>query len=401
MLYAATEVATTNLFSREYNYAGVNLMVSIIEFSPKTDAIINLLTKLVSIESPSTEKPAVDRLGSFIQEELSNLGAAVTVDQQTTVGNNIIGKWNPSASGNGILLLCHMDTVFDLGTLYHRPVQIENNRFYGPGVLDMKASIAIFLFALCWFREHCSFPERPITALFTSDEETGSDHSRYLIENLASRSTLVLCLEPALPDGSLKTARKGTGDIEIVTHGKAAHAGVDHEKGRNAIVELAHHILAVQKLTDYSRGTTVSVGVITGGTRTNVVPDQARALVDFRVASTEEADRIRMWASQRIPVLEGTQVTISVRQDRPPMPRDTTMLNTFQKVQAIANRLGLHLSEGSTGGGSDANFVAPLGIPVIDGLGAVGEGAHSEREFVVINSLAERTALLAAILTEW
>jgi glutamate carboxypeptidase len=199
----------------------------------------------------------------------------------------------------------------------------------------------------------------------------------------------------------LKTARKGTGDIEITTHGIAAHAGSDHQKGRNAIVELAHHILAAQNLTDYSRGTTVSVGVVSGGTRPNVVPDYARALVDFRVTVNEEADRIRKWASQQTAVLEGTQVSIAVRQDRPPMPRDATMIKTFQTVQAIANRIGLHITEGSTGGGSDANFVAPLGIPVMDGLGAVGDGAHSEREFVAINSLTERAALLAAILTEW
>ena len=293
-------------------------MISKTDISSITDASIHLLTQFVNIESPSTDKFAVDRLGSLIQEELTSLGAVVAVDEQSSVGNNIIGRWNPSASGNGILLLSHMDTVFELGTLSHRPVRIEAGRFYGPGALDMKASIAIFLVALRWLHENSRFPVVPITALFTSDEETGSDHSHHLIEELAARSTLTLCLEPALPDGSLKTARKGTGDIEIVTNGIAAHAGTDHEKGRNAIEELAHHILAVQKLTDYACGTTVSVGVVTGGTRTNVVPDQARALVDFRVSVNAEADRIRQWASQRKPVLEGTQVTITVRQDRPP-----------------------------------------------------------------------------------
>jgi glutamate carboxypeptidase len=376
-------------------------MISMSDFTPRTDAILNLLTQLVSIESPSTDKSAVDRLGSFIQELLINLGADVTVDHQTAAGNNIIGKWNPSASGNGIVLLSHMDTVFDLGTLSLRPVRIEDGRFYGPGAQDMKASIAMFLEAIRWLHETGALPYRPITALFTSDEETGSDHSRHLIEELAAHSILTLCLEPALPDGSLKTARKGTGDIEIVTQGKAAHAGSDHQKGRNAIEELAHHVLSAQKLTDYASGTTVSVGVISGGTRPNVVPDHARALVDFRVTANEEADRIRQWASQRTPVVEGTQVSMLVRQDRPPMPRDATMINTFHKVQSIAEQLGLHLSEGSTGGGSDANFVAPLGVPVMDGLGAVGDGAHSEREFVTITSLAERTALLAAILTQW
>jgi glutamate carboxypeptidase len=376
-------------------------MLTITDFASQKDAILTLLTQLVSIESPSTDKSAVDRLGAFIQAELAHLGAAVTIDSQIKSGNNIIGRWNTSASGNGILLLSHMDTVYELGTLEQRPVRIDNDHFYAPGALDMKASIAMFMVAMRWLHETGAMPERSITALFTPDEETGSDHSRPLIEELAAHSTLTLCLEPALPDGSLKTARKGTGDIEIVTRGKAAHAGVDHQKGRNAIEELAYHVLSAQKLTDYERGTTVSVGVISGGTRPNVVPDYARALVDFRVAANQEADRIRLWASQQTPVLDGTQVSISVRQDRPPMPRDTTMIQTFQKVQAIASHLGLHLSEGSTGGGSDANFVAPLGVPVLDGLGAIGDGAHSEREYINLDSLAERTALLAAILTEW
>lgn len=376
-------------------------MISITDFTSKIDAFIDRLTLFVNTESPSTDKSAVDRLGSIIIDELGTLGASVIVDQQSAAGNNIIGRWNSSASGNGILLLSHMDTVYELGTVAHRPIRIENKRFFGPGALDMKASIAIFLVVLRWLRETGQFPLGPITALFTSDEETGSLHSRHLIEELAARSTLTLCLEPALSNGSLKTARKGTGDIEIVAYGKAAHAGADHENGRNAIEELAHHILAVQKLTDYARGTTVSVGVVRGGTRTNVVPEEAYALVDFRVASNTEADRIREWADQRTPVLEGTRVKIAVKQDRPPMPRDSLMIKTYQKVQTIANRLGLQLSEGSTGGGSDANYVAPLGVPVIDGLGAVGGGAHSEREFVLIESLPERAALLAAILTEW
>jgi glutamate carboxypeptidase len=222
-----------------------------------------------------------------------------------------------------------------------------------------------------------------------------------LIERTALQAELALCLEPALPDGSLKTARKGTGELVITTTGQAAHAGVDHARGRNAIEELAHHILAVQGLTDYATGTTLSVGKVEGGTRTNVVPDWARAVVDLRVPTAAEAGRIRQWASSAQPYLEGTCVTVSVHQDRPPMPRDALMAATFHKVQAIGTSLGLQFGEGSTGGGSDANYVAPLGIPVMDGLGPIGEGAHSEREVVFIESLPERAALLAALLTGW
>lgn len=376
-------------------------MLAIADFTTKTGDTISLLERLVNLESPSTEKTAVDHLGVMLQEELTTLGAAVEVDQQSAVGNNIIARWNPSTSGNDIVLLCHMDTVFASGTVGQRPVRIEDQRFYGPGALDMKASIAIFLTVIRCLRETGQLPAHPVTALFTSDEETGSDHSHPLIMELAARSILTLCMEPALPDGSLKTARKGTGDIEIVTYGKSAHAGADHEKGRNAIEELAHHILSVQQLTDYSRGTTVSVGIVQGGTRSNVVPDEAHAWVDFRVAVNEETDRIREWAARRTPIIAGTQVKITIRQDRPPMPRDALMIKTFNKAQAIAERIGLRLSEGGTGGGSDANYVAPLGVPVLDGLGAVGKGAHSEREYVSIDSLPKKAALLAAILTEW
>ena len=377
-------------------------MLTFAEFTPKTPGLIDGLKKLVSIESPSTEKLAVDRLVSVLHVELENLGAFVSEVVQTSVGNQLIARWNqPVSKKSGLLFLCHMDTVYDLGTLQKRPLKIDGDRLYGPGALDMKAGIVLLLEAVRNLQEMGQFPNRPITALFTSDEETGSIHSRALIEQLASTAELTLCLEAAMPDGSLKTARKGTGELEIITRGVAAHAGVDHSKGRNAIEELAHHILAVQRLTDYATGTTLSVGKVSGGTRTNVVPDDARAVVDLRVTSSAEADRIRAWASQVRPVLEGTSVTVHVHQDRPPMPRDAIMIATFERVRSIAQKLGLNLGEGSTGGGSDANFVAALGKAVMDGLGAIGEGGHSEKEYVLIPSLAERAALLAGIITEW
>jgi len=201
--------------------------------------------------------------------------------------------------------------------------------------------------------------------------------------------------------GAIKTARKGTGDIEIQVRGVSAHAGIDHAKGRNAIAELAHHVIAAQSLTDYERGTTVNVGVIHGGTRGNVVPDEASALVDFRVTTMDEFHRLEGWVKTLAPVTPGTTVSAALTLNRPPMPRDATMQQSFVKAQALARQLGFELSEGSTGGGSDANFVAPLGIPVLDGLGGVGDGAHSEREYVLVDSLPERAALLAALLLNW
>jgi glutamate carboxypeptidase len=259
----------------------------------------------------------------------------------------------------------------------------------------------MLLTALRAFNELGNWPARPITALFTSDEETGSDTSRELIESLARRSELVLCLEPCLPDGALKTWRKGVGDFEVIVRGKAAHAGADHERGRNAIEELANQIIAIQKLTDYTQGTTVNVGVVAGGSRSNVVPELARAQVDLRVMNAAEGERITQWMQQLKPVLKGTSIEVTGGLNRPPMPRDERMAASFARASAIARRLGMNLSEGGTGGGSDANFVAPLGVPVLDGLGALGNGAHSEREHVVIANLPERTALLAALLSDW
>ena len=362
-------------------------------FNEQTDSILALVRRLAGIESPSTVKAAIDRLGAALAGELHELGAALTVDPQPAAGDHLAARWG--SGPGGILVLCHMDTVFDLGTLERMPLVEREGRLFGPGVCDMKGGIALFLAVLRVLKARDSWPRRPLTALFTSDEETGSLSSRPLIEELARQAGIVLCLEPALANGALKTARKGTGDIEITVHGRAAHAGVDHEKGRNAIEELAHHILSAQALTNYASGTTVNVGVIRGGTRSNVVPDEAHAEVDFRVAVSGEVSRLEAWAAGLKPVIAGTSISASVALNRPPMPRDATMAAAFKRAQALAGGIGLSLKEGSTGGGSDANFVAPLGVPVLDGLGVIGDGAHSEREHMVIASLPERAALLA------
>ncbi len=375
-------------------------MLSVFDFVERTEALVTLTQRLVEIESPSTDKAAVDRLGAVVADELGRLGAVVTIDKQTTAGNHIIGQWG--LGKEGILILCHIDTVHDIGGLARNPIRVAEGKLYGPGTQDMKASIAMALTALAALREQRQWPPRPITALFTSDEEIGSDTSRALIERLAtSGAALVLCLEPCLSDGALKTWRKGVGDFEIIARGKATHAGADHENGRNAIEELAHHILAIQRLTDYKKGTTLNVGVIHGGTRSNVVPDEARLHVDMRAKTPAEAERVTHWMQSLKPVLNGVTLEVTGGLNRPPMPHNDTMKATFARAQQIAANLGLKIGEGGTGGGSDANFVAPLGVPLLDGLGPLGNGAHSEREHVVIASLPERTALLAGIISEW
>jgi len=265
----------------------------------------------------------------------------------------------------------------------------------------MKAGIAICLRAMAGIGRSGSPLPRPVALLCTSDEEIGSPTSRPLIERLAQEAEVVLVLEAALPDGSLKTWRKGVGEFEIRVKGRAAHAGGAHAEGRNAIQEMAHQVLAIQALTDYDRGTTLNVGVLQGGTATNVVPETAEARVDVRIQDPEEWHRVQAAMQALRPVLEGTSLEVSGNLNRPPMPFDDRAQATFARAQTIAAAIGMELKAGGSGGGSDANFVAPLGVPVLDGLGAIGEGYHSSREYILTDSLPERVRLLTALLREW
>jgi glutamate carboxypeptidase len=294
-----------------------------------------------------------------------------------------------------------MDTVWPLGTLAGQPVRIVDGRFYGPGSYDMKGGIVIALTAVRGLRALDAWPDRPITILFTSDEELGSRTSRALIEDQARRSALVLVLEPALASGALKTSRKGTGWFVVTASGVAAHAGGSHDEGVNAIEELAHQILTLQRMTDYARGTTVNVGRVLGGERTNVVPDQATVWVDLRVTGQDEGQRMLTRILGLEPHIPGALLHVRGKLSRPPMPRDAVMDKTFRRAAAIAAEMGQTLTEGGTGGASDANFSAALGVPTLDGLGPVGDGAHARHEHVRISSLPERAALLAALLARW
>jgi glutamate carboxypeptidase len=363
--------------------------------------MVACLRDLVEIESPTTDKTAVDRVGKFLAAQAVELGAGIEIYPRSHSGDCLACRWHPSKNTPGILVLCHMDTVFDMGTLASMPFRRAEGKIFGPGVMDMKGGIVEALSVVKLLQTTAGMPTRPVTLLLTPDEETGSLHSRELIETFARQSEAVFCLEPALASGAIKTARKGTGDIYLETRGIAAHAGGNHDQGRNAIEELAHHILSAQLLTDYAKGTTVNVGIVSGGTRTNVVPDRACAELDFRVSDLREVDRLQAWADSLRPVIEGAAVQARLEVNRPPMPRDAVMARSFAKARALASGFGLNLEEASTGGGSDANFVAPLGVPVLDGLGPVGDGGHSEREFLWEDTLLERAALLAALVVGW
>ncbi len=368
-------------------------------FAARQSETATLLRQLVELESPSESKPALDRLGTFIAAQLRDVGTTVEMVPQTTAGDHLVATFG-SASSASIVTLCHIDTVWPLGTLATMPWREEAGRLRGPGVYDMKASTAMLLMVLHYLRETQTQFEHPLRMLFTTDEETGSLTSRALIEAEAKNAALVLCLEPALSNGALKTFRKGTGDFTITAYGRAAHAGADHAKGVNAIEEIARQIIALHRMTNYELGTTANVGVISGGTVSNVVPDRARIEVDIRVSTLVEGERMVKTILNLEPQLPGTRLEVTGGLNRPPMERTPQIVEAFQKAKAIGAGLGLDLLEGSTGGASDANFTGVL-APTLDGLGAVGNGGHSIDEHVIASSLPERTALLAAILTQW
>jgi glutamate carboxypeptidase len=340
-------------------------------------------------------------MGERVAEELDRLGASLTVHPRTEVGDIVEARWRAERPGQPLLIVCHMDTVHPVGMLAQNPVRRENGRLYGPGSYDMKGSIVTSMTALRGLMELGLLPDRPVIALMTTDEETGSFHSRTLIENRAREAALAMIMEPALPDGAIKTWRKSTGGFQIRTYGVAAHAGGAHEAGLNAIEEMAHQIIALQKLTDYDKGTTVSVGIISGGTARNTVPDRCEALVDVRAMARDEMERLTAAIKGLQPALPGARLEVEGGFDRPPMERNERMVATFARARDIAAAHGLTLREAGSGGASDGNYTAALGTPTLDGLGPTGDGAHSEREFVVVNSLAVSATLVAALVLDW
>lgn len=363
---------------------------------------VALLKHLCAFESPSGDKAAVDACAAFVAGQLRDLGAAVRPVPQTAAGDHLIADWSGGSTGSGqFLTLCHLDTVWPVGTLNAMPLREADGKLYGPGTYDMKAGTVILWLALRALTAAGLAPRYPVRMVFSSDEEVGSVTSRDLIEAEARRSTLALVLEPAMAGGQLKTFRKGVGEFKIVALGRSAHAGVDHPKGLNAIEELAHQVIRLQAMTDYEQGTTLNVGVIAGGTASNVVPDRAEMEVDFRVSKLSEVERLMPSILNMQPALPGLKLAISGGLNRPPMERTATMIATFEQARRLGETLGLKLEEGATGGGSDGNFTSALGTPTLDGIGARGDGAHAVHEHIVIESLAERAALLATIFTQW
>lgn len=361
-------------------------------------AIFDTLKELVELESPSSDKPALDRFSARLAELWRSVGAEVDVLPEKTAGNHLLIHVGGAVDEKPLLLLGHMDTVWEIGEINRRPVRVEGDKAYGPGIYDMKGGHVQAIFAVRALQALGRGPRRPLTIICNSDEEIGSDTSRPHIEREARRSAAVLVLEPANPDGSLKTWRKGTADYLIRAVGRAAHAGADPDQGISAIHELAHQILALQAMNRPEAGTTVNVGVIHGGTRTNVIPAEAVAQVDVRVMTAAEGRRIDAAIRALAPKLPGASLEVTGGMNRPPMEPSPGNLALYERARALALELGFEVGQGGTGGGSDGNFTAALGLPTLDGLGACGGGGHAVTEHVVLSALPKRAALLARLL---
>lgn len=367
----------------------------------RNSAMVKLLGEFVRCESPSHDKVAVDRCGALVAHEWKRRGANVRIQRQAERGNHVraeiwLGQGKPAGQ---IMVLGHVDTVYPLGTITKMPFRVAGSRAWGPGTFDMKGGLVLALFAVDALRAARIAAAKRFVFLWTSDEEIGSQSSRRAIEQEARRSDAVLVLEPAFgTDGRLKTQRKGVGGAEIVVKGRSAHAGIDPEKGVNAVHELALQIERLMRLNDPGRGITVQTTVVSGGTLTNVVPEHAHASVDIRYARLADAARLSRKLRDVRPILNGARVELRRTGDRPPLERSAGVRKLFAHAQSLMREMGLTLDEASTGGGSDGSFTAALGVPTLDGLGAVGDGAHSPREQVLIRALPERAALIAGLL---
>ena len=367
----------------------------------RQDEMVRLLGKFVRCESPSFHKPAVDRMSELVAAEWRKRGAQVRLLPQPKRGNHVRAEIRNAGSRavGQLMVLGHIDTVHPLGTLARMPFRISGGRAWGPGAFDMKSGIVLALFAADALRALKISPRKRLVFFWNSDEEIGSESSRKAIEAEARRSDAVFVLEPALgPEGRLKTARKGVGTAEIIVTGRSAHAGIEPERGVNAVHELALQIAHLMKMNDPRRGITVQATVIDGGTVSNVVPDHARAEVDVRYSYLADSKPLDRKLHSLRPILPGAKIEVRGGINRPPLERTPQSAQLFARAQSLMREMGISIGEASTGGGSDGNFTSALGIPTLDGLGPIGDGAHSPREHVVIRHLPERAALLASLL---
>jgi len=367
---------------------------------PRLPLMLATLRWFVTAESPSLEKAAADRCCGVIAEEWNKCGASMERIAQKHRGDLLRITHAPSKDrpAGQLLVLGHYDTVYSTGTLARMPFRVAGGKAFGPGTFDMKAGIVQALFALQTLRQWKISLRKRVVFLWTSDEEIGSEASRKFFEAEARRSDAVFVLEPSFgPRGLLKTARKGVGEAELIVHGRASHAGLAPQEGINAIHELAQQLARIEKWNDLRRGVTINAGIIEGGTRTNVIPERARAVLDLRALRGSDMSSLERRLHALRPFHRGARLEITGGFGRPPLEQKMSA-TLFARAKSLANQMNLTLGECTAGGGSDGNFTAALGIPTLDGLGAVGDGAHSFREHILINTMPQRAALLAALL---
>ena len=378
-------------------------MTSLLQhFQSRQTAILELIRQLVERETPSRHAAPLHEIARFVESHFTALQGNVEIFSDEHAGSNLVARFFADRFPVGtpqLLVVGHLDTVWPFETLARLPFRItEDGKAHGPGIFDMKAGVALMIESLRTIVDQGLETSRPVTVLLTCDEEVGSRTSRGLIEQEARRSAAAMVLEPPLPGGVVKTGRKGVGVYRVRIEGRAAHAGLDPEKGINAIVELAHQSLALTRLNDFDRGTTVSVCVINGGTTSNVIPASASADVDVRFWEPTEGERIDREIRSLAPVLEGARIEIGGGINRPPMPRSSRNLELYAHALTLAGELGFELGEGVVGGGSDGNFIAALGVPTLDGLGVDGLGAHAEHEHIVLADIPRRAALVTKLM---
>jgi glutamate carboxypeptidase len=359
---------------------------------PDRAQMLAALERLIAAESPSLNKARCDACADEVARLFAErVGVKPIRHRREDRGDHL--EFRVGDGESPIVVLCHHDTVWAEGTLAWLPFSVDGDRVAGPGTYDMKAGIVEAAFALEGAR-----PNRPIVVLSTSDEEIGSASSRALIEGTARHAVAVLVLEPAAGGGAIKTARKGIADFKLEVEGRAAHAGVEPEKGISAVDELAHQVLVLRSLADPASGTTINVGVVSGGTRPNVVAAHASADIDVRFAQASEAERVVGAIRNLQPRLPGARLSVSGGVDRPPMERSQGVARLADLAIRTAREIGFSLSETSTGGGSDGNFTAAMGIPTLDGLGPDGGGAHADSEHLLVESWLLRTILLRRLI---
>jgi len=373
---------------------------SILEYyESRRETIVELIREIVDIESPSHNAQQSRAVVDWVERQALATGAEISVERISVEdGDHVVIRAFPSDE-KPIMLMGHTDTVHAVGTCEKNPTRIDGDKFYGCGIFDMKSGIVLMIEALRFFAATGTRPSRPITILLSCDEEVGSHTGRTLVELEAANAETCLVLEPSAA-GKVKTGRKGTGNYTLRTHGIPAHAGLEPEKGANAIAELARHIDEIHAIQNADLGTTVNVCTVKGGTTSNVIPEHAECEIDVRFSSMAEAERVEAAVKSLTSIDKRVTIELLGAINRPPMERTPKVIDLYEKAKALAASFGYELGETQVGGASDGNFVGAMGVPILDGLGITGSGAHRLDEHILVSDIANRAALVTLLLTE-